>query len=98
MAAARALELDDTLGSAHYVLATARAWYSADWAGAEQQFQRALTLDPDNPMGRNWYGGYLSLRGRHDEAIAEHGEAIRQLARNYGLTLDPARCYPYRRG
>jgi hypothetical protein len=28
----------------------------------------------------------------------EHGEAIRVLARHYGLTLDPARCYPYRRG
>src|SRR5262245_20268483 len=28
----------------------------------------------------------------------EHGDAIRQLARHYGLTLDPARCYPYRRG
>jgi hypothetical protein len=28
----------------------------------------------------------------------EHGEAIRALARHYGLTLDPARCYPYRRG
>ncbi len=28
----------------------------------------------------------------------EHGEAIRILGRHYGLTLDPARCYPYRRG
>ena len=25
--------------------------------------------------GRNWHGGYLSLLGRHDEAIAEHERA-----------------------
>jgi len=28
----------------------------------------------------------------------EHGEAIRTLAKHYGLTLDPGRCFPYRRG
>jgi hypothetical protein len=27
----------------------------------------------------------------------EHGEAIQALARHFGLTLDAARCYPYRR-
>lgn len=27
----------------------------------------------------------------------EHGDAIRVLARHYGLALDPGRCYPYRR-
>ena len=27
-----------------------------------------------------------------------HGEDIKALARHYGLTLDPARCFPYRRG
>lgn len=26
-----------------------------------------------------------------------HGEAIRILGNHYGMTLDPARCYPYRR-
>ncbi|HET8762182.1 MAG TPA: hypothetical protein VG900_06185 [Hyphomicrobiaceae bacterium] len=28
----------------------------------------------------------------------EHGEAIRKLGEHYGLTLDPAVCFPYRRG
>ena len=28
----------------------------------------------------------------------QHGEDIKVLARRYGLTLDPARCYPYLRG
>jgi hypothetical protein len=31
------------------------------------------------------------------DPYAEYSDAIRTLARHYGLTLDPARCYPYRR-
>jgi hypothetical protein len=36
-------------------------------------------------------------RGNSDP-YPEHSDAIKALARHYGLTLDPARCYPYRRG
>ncbi|MET0192418.1 MAG: hypothetical protein ABW200_03495 [Hyphomicrobiaceae bacterium] len=36
-------------------------------------------------------------RGNSDP-YPEHSEAIKALARHYGLTLDPARCFPYRRG
>ena len=74
-AAAHALELDDKLASAHYALATAYAWYDWDWDSAEKEFHRALELDPNDALGRNWYGGYLSLRGRHDEAVDEHERA-----------------------
>ena len=74
-AAAKALELDDGLASAHYVLATARTWYDWDWQGAEREFRRALELNPNDALGRNWHGGYLSLRGRHDDAVAEHERA-----------------------
>ena len=34
----------------------------------------------------------------NSDPYPEHGDAIRVLGRHYGLTLDPARCYPYRRG
>ena len=74
-AAAKALELDESLASAHYALATSRGWYDWDWKGAEREFRRALELNPQDAMGRNWYGGYLSVLGRHDEAIAEHERA-----------------------
>ena len=75
-AAATALELDDTLASAHYALATAYTWFDWDWGKAEREFRRALALSPNDSLGRNWYGGYLSLRGRHEEAIEEHERAI----------------------
>ena len=74
-AAEKALQLDDNLASAHYALATAYTWYDWDWAKAEREFHRAIELNPNDALGRNWYGGYLSLRGRHDEAIDEHERA-----------------------
>jgi TolB-like protein/DNA-binding winged helix-turn-helix (wHTH) protein len=74
-AAAKALELDDGLASAHYALATAHTWYDWDWQSAEREFRRALELDPNDALGRNWHGGYLSLRRRHQEAVAEHERA-----------------------
>lgn len=77
-AAQKALALNDNLASAHYALATAYTWYDWDWANAEKEFQRALSLNPDDALGRNWYGGYLSLLGRHNEAVEQH-ERARQL-------------------
>jgi TolB-like protein/DNA-binding winged helix-turn-helix (wHTH) protein/Tfp pilus assembly protein PilF len=74
-AAAHAVELDENLASGHYALATAYAWYDWNWDMAEKEFQRGLQLDPDDALGRNWYGGYLSLRGRHDEAVDQHERA-----------------------
>lgn len=77
-AAQQALRLNDNLASAHYALATAYTWYDWDWANAEKEFQRAIALNPDDALGRNWYGGYLSLVGRHKEAVDEH-ERARQI-------------------
>lgn len=33
----------------------------------------------------------------NSDPYPEHGDAIRQLGRHFGLSLDAARCYPYRR-
>jgi len=77
-AAQKAVQLNVNLASAHYALATAYTWYDWDWTNAEKEFQRALALNPDDALGRNWYGGYLSLLGRHNEAVDQH-ERARQL-------------------
>jgi hypothetical protein len=34
----------------------------------------------------------------NSDPYLEHGDAIHMLAQHYDLTLDPGRCYPYRRG
>jgi hypothetical protein len=33
----------------------------------------------------------------NSDPYPEHGDAIRALGSHFGLTLDRARCYPYRR-
>jgi Tfp pilus assembly protein PilF len=75
-AAKTALGLDDTLAWAHTTLAAIRTQFDYDWGGADQEFQRALELDPNNVP--DWYPGYLSLTGRVEESIVWHKRA-RQL-------------------
>ncbi|HEX8179687.1 MAG TPA: winged helix-turn-helix domain-containing protein [Pyrinomonadaceae bacterium] len=70
-ASIRALKLDDTLAEAHTFLAATRMNYDWDWAEAERHFRRALELNHAYAPARHWYGWYLTIMGRHDEAIAE---------------------------
>ncbi len=61
----KALELDNTLAEAHYLLGIIAFWYEWDWATTEREMRQAFELDPLYPM----YGVYLSAMGRHEEAI-----------------------------
>ncbi len=71
-AAEKALHLDDTLAEAHTSLAAAKVLHDWDWQGAEQEFQRAIELNPNLAQAHHWYGNLLlGPEGRHDEAIAE---------------------------
>ena len=69
-AAAKALHLDEGLGEAHAALAFLKYVHDFDWAGAEQEFQRALELNPNSADTCDAYGRMLAALGRHDEAIA----------------------------
>lgn len=69
--AQKALVLDNSLGSAHAVLATVSWEYQKDWKQAGVEFQRAMALDPTNARARQSYAEYLSSLGRHEEALAE---------------------------
>jgi len=70
-AAARALELDETLAEAHSTLAVVKGDYDWDWAGAESEFRRALELNPGYATAHQWHGELLSDLGRYPEATAE---------------------------
>ncbi len=67
----KALSLDDSLAEAHTSLAFVTAYYDRDWAGAEREFRRAIDLNPNYANGHHWYAEFLSLGGRHTQAIAE---------------------------
>jgi TolB-like protein/DNA-binding winged helix-turn-helix (wHTH) protein/tetratricopeptide (TPR) repeat protein len=70
-AAMKALTLDDSLAEAHTSLATVRLSYDWDWSGAESEFRRAITLNPNYATAHHWYSHYLVPMGRLDEAISQ---------------------------
>jgi len=70
-AALKALELDPQLAEAHASLSRIKSLYDWDWAGAEQEIQRALELDPGSLYTHSYYADLLMSLGRHDEAIDE---------------------------
>lgn len=74
--AIRALELDDTLAEARTSLAVVKLVSDLDLAGAEQEYKRALEINPNYAIAHNWYAIYLTARGRSDEAIAESRRAL----------------------
>ena len=75
-AALRALELDNSLSEAHTSLAMINLLFDWDWAHAEQEFKRAIELDPNNANAHHWYSHLLLPMGRVDESLAESQRAL----------------------
>jgi eukaryotic-like serine/threonine-protein kinase len=70
-AALKAIEIDDTLGEAHNVLAWVKYEYDWDFKEAEQEFKRALELSTGNANVHLWFGNFLVQAGRVDESFGE---------------------------
>jgi TolB-like protein/Flp pilus assembly protein TadD len=70
-AAGRALEIDDTLAETHTSLAWAHFVFDWNWPAAEQEFDRAIELNPNYPNAHFWRGVYLTAMGRISEALVE---------------------------
>lgn len=70
-AAEKALALNPDLAEAHASLGFLAETHEWDWATAEREYKRALELDPGDARTHNWFAGYLTYRGRLEEAIAE---------------------------
>lgn len=75
-AALRALELDNSLSEAHTSLAMINLLFDWDWPHAEQEFKRAIELDPNNANAHHWYSHLLLPMGRVDESLAESNRAL----------------------
>ena len=79
-AAQRALQYDPDLAEASTSLGKVLGWYEWDFAGAEIQLRRAVTLSPNYAEAHWAFGSLLPAVGQLGEAIAEIRSA---------LTLDP---------
>ena len=74
-AAAKAIELDGTLGEAHISLAFCLDGFDWDWESAGREFRRGIELNPGYATGHHWYAWHLTALGRNGEAIAEMKKA-----------------------
>jgi eukaryotic-like serine/threonine-protein kinase len=70
-AALRAIDFDATLAEAYDSLGHVKAALDWDLPGAEQDYKRALELNPNYPSAGRGYGYILSLMQRHEEALAQ---------------------------
>jgi serine/threonine-protein kinase len=88
-----ALALDEGSAEAHAVLADLKFYYDWDWAGAEQEYRRAIELNQSYTYAKRQYASYLAAARRLDEAVREADEAARldplsvEAATNHGLIL-----------
>jgi TolB-like protein/DNA-binding winged helix-turn-helix (wHTH) protein/Tfp pilus assembly protein PilF len=98
-AAAKALALDDSLAEAHLSIAEVRLYQDWDFAGAEKEFKKTLELNPNYSTVHQWYGEFLSLMARPQEAIRELQIAVvldplsPVVHLQFGNTLQQARLY-----
>jgi TolB-like protein/Tfp pilus assembly protein PilF len=70
-AAEDALRIDESLPEGHTSLAMVKWLYDWKWSEAEQEFRRALVLNPSYAFAHQQYGIFLALMGRFDESQAE---------------------------
>ena len=75
-AAEHALQLDPLLGEAHAVLANVAFSYDWNFEVAEQEFQRALALSPNNPTPHLWFSQYCIVRNRLPQALEENSRLL----------------------
>ena len=66
--ARKALEIDDRVAEAHNTLAIASLFYDWNWSQAEEEFKRAINLNPKYATAHQWYTIFLVAMGRPDEA------------------------------
>ena len=74
-AALQAVALDPNLASAHVRLGYVRLFYDWDWPAAEQQYRRALEINPSLPEAQLGYANYLATLGHFDEALSRVQQA-----------------------
>ena len=69
-AADKALQLDYSLAEAHASSALVFT-YQWHWAEAEDEFKRAIALNPNYATAHHWFGVYLVIQRRFKEALTE---------------------------
>lgn len=92
-----ALKYDDSLAEAHTSLASIRATMDWDWQGAENEYRRAIELNPNYPTAHHWYAAHLMVQGKLDQALQEIKKAQQLDPLSLGINKDFAIVLMYMR-
>ena len=69
IASNKAVQLDDSLAEAHASVGAIAMFYDYDWATAEQEYKRAIELNPSYEIAFDLYLYLLVALGRFDDGI-----------------------------
>ena len=75
-AAQRAIQIDPQNGEAYTALGSVQTIYSWDWAAAEQNLTRGISLNPSDSIAEFKYAVYLDAVGRTRDAVTHMRRAI----------------------
>lgn len=98
-AAQRAIQLDPENGEAYTELGSAQTIYEWDWAEAQQNLTRGISLNPNDSIAEFKYAVYLDAVGRPQDAVTHMRRALELdplsflINRRMGVTLYLARQY-----
>jgi TolB-like protein/DNA-binding winged helix-turn-helix (wHTH) protein len=77
-AASKAIELDPSIAEGHAAMALVEFYYDWNWKQSEEEFRRAIELNPNYATAHQWYSYYLTAMLRFPEAV-EQAEAAQQM-------------------
>src|SRR5947208_294749 len=93
-AAKKALQLDDSLAEAHAAMGSVKSLLEWDWAGADQEFKRAIELNPGDANAHYFYACMcLGPTSRLEEAIGEMKKALNLDPMSLVINTNLARMY-----
>jgi TolB-like protein/DNA-binding winged helix-turn-helix (wHTH) protein len=98
-AAQRAIQLDPQNGEAYTEIGSIQTIYAWDWAAAEQNLARGVSLNPSDSLAEFKYAVYLDAVGRPQDAVTQMRRALQLdplsflVNRRLGATLYLARQY-----
>jgi DNA-binding winged helix-turn-helix (wHTH) protein/Tfp pilus assembly protein PilF len=90
-AAKKAVELDDNSSQAHASLAFVSFYGMWDTGTADEEFRRAIDLDPKNANAHHWYATYLLTVRRFNEYLIEIDRAQRLDPNSASILADKGR-------